>query len=318
VQRNWALLALGRREELRQKVDVALKTARFRDLLVQDAILKFQEKNYTGAQSSLDEALNQDPENLPALQLLVRMYTAQRKVPAAIQKIQEVVAKRPKSVLLLGILGNLLAVDGKSAEARSAYMQANAADPSSTNPILALANLDFSEGKFDSARRGLTKLQTMDPKNPQVWIRRGGLEANQKKYPEAIECYRKVLDLEPRNAIAMNNLAYLLATQVNQADEALKYAQQAKEIAPDLPDIDDTLGWVLYNKGIYPSALGYLEGAAKRHNDPAIRYHLAMTYAKVGDKRGPQMLREALRAAPDLPEAEMAQRVLAEMSRSGR
>ena len=297
---------------------MALKATRVPDLLVQDAILKLQEKNYTGAQSSLDEALNQDPENLSALQVLVRMYAGQRKVPEAIKKIRALVAKRPQSATLLAILGNLLAADGKPAEARSAYVQANSADPNSTNAMLALANLDFSEGKFDSARQGLTKLQTMDPKNPQVWIRRGGLEANQKHYPEAIDCFRKVLELEPRNAIAMNNLAYLLATRGNQTDEALKYAQQAKEIAPDLPDIDDTLGWVLYNKGIYQPALRYLEGAAKRHDDPAIRYHLAMTYAKVGDKRGPQMLREALGAAPDLPEAEMARRVLAEMSRSGR
>src|SRR4029077_9307309 len=141
----------------------------------------------------------------------------------------------------------------------SVYIQAKSADPNSTNAILALANLDFSEGKFDSARQGLTKLQTIDPKNPQVWIRRGGLEANQKHYPEAIDCFRKVLELEPRNAVAMNNLAYLLATRGIQADEALRYAEQAKEIAPDLPNIDDTLGWVLYNKGVYQSALRYLE-----------------------------------------------------------
>ena len=43
-----------------------------------------------------------------------------------------------------------------------------------------------------------------------------------------------------------------------------------------------------------------------------------MTYAKVGDKRGPQMLREALRAAPGLPEAEMAQHLLIESARAAK
>ena len=54
---------------------------------------------------------------------------------------------------------------------------------------------------------------------------------------------------------------------------------------------------------------GVVSGSAER------RYHLAMAYTRVGDKRGPEMLRAAMRAAPDLPEAEMAQRMLAEKPR---
>jgi putative PEP-CTERM system TPR-repeat lipoprotein len=311
VQRNWALLRLNRRAELRQSVDLALKAARVPDLLVQDAVLKLQARNFTGAQSSLDEALNQDPENTAALEVLVRMYTAQRKLPEAIRKIQACVAKQPKSAVLLALLGNLLAADGKPAEARSAYVQAKTADPHSTNAALALVSLDMSERKFDAARQGLISLQTSDPKNPRVWISSGLLEANQKNDRAAIEIFRRILERDPNNAIAMNDLAYLLATEANQTGEALKYAQKAKEMAPDMADVDDTLGWVLYNRGIYHSALGYLESAAKRKNDPAIRYHLAMVYTKVGDKRGLQMLKEALKAAPNLPEAEMAQRILA-------
>jgi tetratricopeptide (TPR) repeat protein len=318
VQRNWALLALGRREELRKGIDQGLAASRTPDLLVQNALLQSQEKNYVGAKSSLNEALNQNPEYLPALEALMRLYAAQKKVPEAIENIRVYVAKRPNSALLQEILGNLLAATGKPGEARSAYMQAQAADPRGANPILALANLDLSEGKFDSARERMDKVQTLDPKNPQVWLRRGLLEVNRKNSPAAIDSFRKVLEVDPKNVLALNNLAYLLATQPNQANDALQYAQQAKELSPDLPDIDDTLGWVLYNKAVYQSALSYLENALKKHNDSAIRYHLAMTYTKLGDKRGPQMLRETLKAAPDLPEAAMAQRMLAETPRNSK
>ena len=255
---------------------------------------------------------------MPGLAALLRLYAIQKKTPEAIEDIRMYVAKRPKSTVLLGILGNLLAADGKPGDARRAYLQAEAADPNSTIALLALANLDSSEGKFDAARQGFNKLQKIDPRNPQIWMRRGALEANLKNYPEAIECYRKVLELEPRNAFALNNAAYLMATDASHVNDALKYAQQAKEIAPELPNIDDTMGWILYNKGIYQSALGYLETASKKYNDPAIRYHLAMTYARLGDKRGRTMLRESLTTAPDLPEAAMAQRLLVETSRSSR
>src|SRR5438552_1602826 len=209
VQRNWALMALGRGAELRKGIDLALPAARVPDLLVQDAVLKIDEKDYTGAKASLHEALNANPENLPGLAALLRLYAIQKMTPEAIEDIRMYVAKRPRSTVLLGILGNVLAADGKPGDARRAYLQAEAADPNSTIALLALANLDSSEGKFDAARQGFNKLQKIDPRNPQIWMRRGALEANLKNYPEAIECYRKVLELEPRNAFALNNAAYL-------------------------------------------------------------------------------------------------------------
>jgi hypothetical protein len=54
----------------------------------------------------------------------------------------------------------------------------------------------------------------------------------------------------------------------------------------------------------------YLESAAQGQTDPVIRYHLGMTYLKLGDKRGEATLRAALKSAPDLPEARMAEQLL--------
>jgi tetratricopeptide (TPR) repeat protein len=119
------------------------------------------------------------------------------------------------------------------------------------------------------------------------------------------------VDAEPANVVALNNLAYLLASQSGQFDEALKYAQQVKEIAPDNKGVDDTIGWIMYLKGMYRPAVKYLESAAKGEADPLIRYHLGMAYLKLGDKRGEATLRAALKSAPDLPEARMAERLLA-------
>jgi len=318
VQRNWALLALGRNKELRQEVDRGLTAARHPDLLAQDAFLKIADKNYPAAKALLDESLKQNPENLPALEILVRLYAAQKNPSGPIEKIRALADQRPKSAMLHGILGNLLAASGKQEEARTAYMQAKQADPRDTGASLALAKLDLAQRKFDSARQELAPLQTSDPQNPHVWNNQGLLEAAQKDYPKALDNFRKALDLDSKNVTALNNLAYLMATHPNQAEEALKYAQKAKELAPDRSDVDDTLGWVLYNRGVYQSALQHLESAVKMNPDPAIRYHLAMTYAKVGDKRAPKMLADALKAAPELPEAQMANQLLTETAHRGK
>ena len=104
----------------------------------------------------------------------------------------------------------------------------------------------------------------------------------------------------------LNNLAYLLADS-NQADEALKYAQEAKEMAPDSAAVDDTLGWTYFRKGLYKLAVTYLESAAAKEGTARRKYHLAMAYLKTGDpKRGRQVLEVAMKMDPKLPEADMA------------
>ena len=74
-------------------------------------------------------------------------------------------------------------------------------------------------------------------------------------------------------------LAVLSATGLS-----LLWAQRAKEAAPDEPHISDTLGWILYNRGIYHRALVLLkESAAKLPESPEVQYHLGMALLKAGD-----------------------------------
>jgi len=68
------------------------------------------------------------------------------------------------------------------------------------------------------------------------------------KKTEAHEAYNKVLGIEPENALALNNLAYLNADSGQNLDQAMTFAQRAKQKAPDNPDVADTLGYVLLSK----------------------------------------------------------------------
>jgi len=119
--------------------------------------------------------------------------------------------------------------------------------------------------------------------------------------------------------IALNNLAYVLLEYANQPEEALKYAQQAHELAPDHPDIEDTMGWAYYRKGIYGMAVEHLAHAVARDGkqmSPASnvrKYHLAMAYFKNGEReRAMTTLEAAVKLAPDIPEARMAEFMTAE------
>ncbi len=310
VESNWALLDLGRRDEARKGVAFGLKGSRSPDLLLQDALLKISDQDYSGARASLDALLRQKPEDVRALRALVQLYDARHERPAALQAVREYVSRHPASAPLQNFLGELLLAGGKPAEARIAFTSAQSADLRFRPAQLALARLDVTEGRLESAHRTLAALLAGNPHDPELWLYMGWLANTQKDYPQALAWFRKVVDADPANMVALNNLAYLLASQTSQFDEALKYAQQVKEMAPDNKGVDDTIGWIMYRKGLYRSAVKYLESAAQGEADPVIRYHLGMAYLKTGDKRGEPTLRAALKSAPDLPEAALAAQLL--------
>jgi len=137
-------------------------------------------------------------------------------------------------------------------------------------------------------------------------------------FREAEKQFRVVLAADPDNAQALNNLAYLLTQSGGDRAEALKYAQKAKELAPDKPEYSDTLGWIFYNQGLYPSAVQELERATANRGKPTWSYHLAMAYAKSGnEKRARSVLESALKQDASVPEAKMAREVVEAMAASG-
>jgi Flp pilus assembly protein TadD len=105
--------------------------------------------------------------------------------------------------------------------------------------------------------------------------------------------------VSPRFAPAANNLAWIYSEHGGDQEKALQLAQMAKEALPDDPRVSDTLGWILYKRGIYQRALALLkESAAKLPSNPQVQYHLGMAYAQVGDT---QNARKALTAASSSP-----------------
>jgi tetratricopeptide (TPR) repeat protein len=117
--------------------------------------------------------------------------------------------------------------------------------------------------------------------------------------PKAQEAYEKVLAVNSRFAPAANNLAWLYSEHGGDKEKALQLAQTAKEVAPEDPNVSDTLGWILYKRGVYQQAVGLLkESASKLPDAPVIQYHLGLASLKVGDKTA---ARKALTAAVNSP-----------------
>jgi len=314
VADNWALLALKRNDEARKQIDQALAVVKAPELLQQDALLKMQLKDYAGARASLNQALNQLPENLGLMRLIVASYAAEKQPAAALDTMRAYARQHPKSAPVQQFLAELLLANGQRDEARSALQAAKAADPKFVRADLVLAQLDSSEGHADLAAKQLTAVLAQNPNNPAALLQLATVQEQAGQRTEAIDNYRKVLETQPSNVMALNNLAFALAEYDKKPDEALPYAQKAVQLAPQAAAVEDTLGWVLYRKGLYSMAIPHLEKATK--TDPTARRdcHLAMAYFNLGNsQKGTQYLEDAVRKDPNVPEIKMAQQVLDQM-----
>lgn len=306
VLRNHLLLALGRLEECAAAVAQALAKGPAPDLLVQDGELKFRAKKYAAALGSYEAALRLNPSHLGAMGGLFRAVAAQKGVPAGLEALRRYAASHPKSAPILHYAGERLLAGGQRAEARRMFEAALAVDKAYFQAELSLARLDLTESQFDRARTRLLKLRGAGVEPVTVRLLLATLETQAQNFDVAIEHYAGALDIEPGNVQALTNLAYLLAEYKNRQDEALNYAQRAREADPDNPDAAGVVGWIYYRKGVYGTALEYLRDAVTKQRNPvgaaaAFRQcYLGLTYLKLGERlKASEALREALAAGPD-------------------
>ena len=303
VERNWALYATANLKEMRTVLDGALKSGRYPELLIQDGILKMREGDYVGARVTADEVLRHNPEEVRAARILADSLIAQKQPQKAVERLAELAQSRPKSAPLQYLLGQFYLSNGRVQEARQAFEAAKSADPNFAQADLSLAGIDWREKRPDDARRRLTAVLAADPKNVSALMMLAGIEGETGNREASIAKYRAVLSIDATNVAALNNLAYSLAA--DNPDEALKYAQQAGELAPNEPAVQDTLGWVYYRKGIYRTAVDYLKNAVAKEPTPRRQFHLAMCYLKAGDPDlGRKTLSAALQKDPNLVKTE--------------
>ncbi len=310
--KNLALMAVEDWKGARKGIDAGLKRERTSDLLLQDAVCRLKlEKDVKGARASLESGIESSPEDARLADSLAWSYVSQKQAEAGMARLRELAGRHPGSAALRVVLGKWLARLGSPDEARIALESALKLNPALTEADLAVVDIDQRAGKLAEARARLARLMKARPESAGLRLKLAGLEDQAGNVPAAIEEYRKVLAADPNNLLALNNLAFRLANDSRQPDEALKFAQQAKELAPENPFIDDTLGWAFYQKGLYPNAVQHLEAAVRRQATAQRQYHLAMAYLKSGDtRRGETALRAALEQDPNLAEAKLAREQL--------
>jgi tetratricopeptide (TPR) repeat protein len=213
----------------------------------------------------------------------------------------QVVAQRPRSAQLRFFLGLVLKEFGDPAEARKTFQAAVAAEPGFFPANLELAGLDLMENRLDSARQTLNSVLVANPRNMNALLMSAEAEANAGNRPAAIAKHRAVLAIDDSNVLALKSLANMMIQ--DNPGEAVAFAQQAVELAPEDPSAQDTLGRAFYRNGVYGLAAEHLKKAAQIAPTPSRQYHLALSYMKGGQTSlGRAELSAALQKGAELPQ----------------
>jgi tetratricopeptide (TPR) repeat protein len=119
-------------------------------------------------------------------------------------------------------------------------------------------------------------------------------------------------------APAANNLAWNLAEKGGNIDEALGFAQVAKEQMPDNGAVMDTLGWIYYLKGSCLNAIAEFQDSLTQNPDnPVINLHLGLAYYKNKQPhKAKEFLDKALNISQNFKGAEEARNILKEIETS--
>jgi Flp pilus assembly protein TadD len=93
------------------------------------------------------------------------------------------------------------------------------------------------------------------------------------------------------------------------------YARLAQQLAPGDPHVDDTLGWILFQRRSFEEAAKLLRSSAERLPDsPTVLYHLGMLSQQLGDVASArQALTKAVSSPANFSGKDDARRALAQL-----
>jgi tetratricopeptide (TPR) repeat protein len=258
------------------------------------------------------QAVELNPKDPGSINEYIFALAAAKENAKARKVLDETVEKDPKNGQLWDMVGRFQLASGNPAEAEAAFLKSIDLAPEFTSPYYQLGVMYAAQKKFPESEKRLREVIKENDKNIGAHVLLGMVINIQGRIDDANKEYRKALTLSPKHPLAANNLASNLSEGGGNLDEALKFAQIAREAAPEDPNVGDTLGWIFYKKGLIETAYPLISDAAvKSRNNAAIRYHHGMLLAKKGkNKEAAAELKAALSLDPKFPGADDAKKTL--------
>ena len=245
-----------------------------------------------GGQQKYDEAINilqglvDSGDNAAAMGDLVRAYMQAGQLDKAENFLNSTLQSNPQNVQALVLLASVQAANKQLDQAEATLKQAVAADASGMAGNRALAEFYVSTGRFADAEAAVRAALSHQGNDAPAHLLLAMILERSGQFEKAIAEYESLFAGDPRSAVVANNLASLLSEhRSDQASLDRAYEVAARFQQTEIPQYQDTLGWIYYLKGDYAKAVTLLKSAAdKLTKVEAVQYHLGMAYKALGEK----------------------------------
>ncbi|MCS6874097.1 MAG: tetratricopeptide repeat protein [Pyrinomonadaceae bacterium] len=245
-------------------------------------------RNFNEAISLYTKALEMEKDSLEAITGIINILKSQRKFSEAYQKL-DLFSQKLENINLLSatycLKAQVSSAEGRFADAEQTLEKAIKLNENYLPAYVAYADLMISQGRKSEAIVKYLKIAEKRPSSS-IYTLIAMLEEANQNWKEAESFYRKALELNKENSVALNNLAWLIATQTNgNLDEALALAQMAINKNRKEAAFYDTLGWIYFKKGLLSQAIENFRRAILLDDQtPSYRLRLAKTLIKLGEK----------------------------------
>jgi tetratricopeptide (TPR) repeat protein len=300
--RGLARLQLGEIEAAREDLNAAQAMAPNSPSSYSNlARLSRREGKLDEAIGFYDRALSLDATDFDALNGLIAVYGTRKQLDQAIARLDQALggskADNAAAAQIHYLKAQVYATQKNNGGAETEYQASLSLKTDYLPAYLGFAALLASVNRVDEAVGQYRKALERNPDDAGTYTLLGILEDGRGNYDAAIHNYSKALELDKSSPIASNNLAWIYAEyDKGNLDEALRLSQNAVSQFPDEPGYLDTLGWVYFKKGLFPSAAEQLQRAADLDQasaarrgvspNPQYRYRLGLALAAGGDKQG--------------------------------
>jgi len=320
VMKAAALQRSQKYDEARSLLEPAIeKNPSSIPLMLEMGVIDLQQNKAKDAIALFHKAYLANPNNIRGLLGESRALLADGQKEKSVEIIRAEAAKYPDRVDLERELGSAQAAAGQFPEAVATYqtLLSKFKDPKQQAVILVLmgqayrymGDVQHSVEAFEKSRQGM-------PESAATIRDLGMLYEELGKKDVARTYYERALKLDANDPLALNNLAYLLAENNGDLNEALSYAQRAKQRLPTFSEITDTLGWIYMKKNLTDNAIDNFKAlVVQSPNNPIYHYHYAMALNQKGDRESARKeCQVALQERPSKAQEDQIRQLLSKLT----
>ena len=197
-----------------------------------------------------------------------------------------------------------LITDNEFAKAKHRLLQIMAENGENTDSIKLLGLVNVNLGCYEEAKKNFEAVLTKEMDDATSWFYLGSCYDKLNDLQNAKNAYLKVIQLRENYLDAYKSLCIILM-RLKEEDNAIIYAEKAKEIVPEDYTYDYLIGTALVAQKKYKESIKYLEHAIELKPDHAQIYgNLGTAYLLINNQaKAFEMYKKAIEIQPENAEA---------------